>query len=195
MEKILETRTFSQVKEIRLNEDNNTAVVQGYATTFNSQYPIYGGPENGGWIEQIARGATKKSISEKADVRFLINHEGLALSRTSSGSLNLIEDEIGLYSEARLNLNRPDAQNAFYALKDEDVNQMSFAFRVIRDEWTEGRTLRTIKEVELVDVSLVTYPANPATQMKLRNQILEQVEARFASPSIEEIRSRIASVL
>jgi HK97 family phage prohead protease len=196
--KILETRSFAQIKEVRIDEEAKSAVVQGYATTFGSVYPVYGGPERGGWNEQIARGATKKSISENADVRFLINHDGLTLARTKSGTLNLLEDEIGLYMEANLDISRSNtAADLASAIDRGDVDQMSFAFMVVREEWSEDRTERTIREVKLVDVSAVTYPANEATQIKLRDQILEELEKReekIETPNLDQIKSILATI-
>lgn len=198
MTKILETRSFAQIKEVRIDEEAKSAVVQGYATTFGSVYPVYGGPERGGWNEQIARGATKKSISENADVRFLINHDGLTLARTKSGTLNLLEDEIGLYMEANLDISRSNtAADLASAIDRGDVDQMSFAFMVVREEWSEDRTERTIREVKLVDVSAVTYPANEATQIKLRDQILaglEKREEKIETPNLDQIRNILATI-
>jgi HK97 family phage prohead protease len=102
----------------------------------------------------------------------LINHEGLPLARTKNETLRLREDEIGLYMDADL----PDTQAArdLYTLVERgDVDQMSFAFRVIRQKWNEGRTERTLTELSLADgdVSVVTYPAYPTTTVEAREQI------------------------
>jgi HK97 family phage prohead protease len=195
----VESRAFAQIKEVRFDEEKNQTIVQGYATTYNSSYPVYGGPEAGGWNETIARGASKKSLSENADVRFLINHDGLPLARTASGTLNLEDDELGLFSEANLDMSNPKAQEVKSVLSRGDADQMSFAFRVVRQEWNEDRTERTIKEVELLDVSLVTYPANPSTQIGLRDQILADAESRVSkapvsTPNLDKIREILASV-
>ena len=198
----VESRAFAQIKEIRANEDTNTVDVQGYATTYNSSYPVYGGPEKGGWNETIARGACKKSLMEHADVRFLLNHEGMPLARSrgkDSDTLTLSEDEIGLYMATSIALKDPQAQSLASALEREDVDQMSFAFRVIREEWNDEYTERIIKEVELIDVSAVTYPANPTTLIGLRDQILADAESRTkkapaSTPNLDAIRSIIAEV-
>jgi HK97 family phage prohead protease len=83
------------------------------------------------FIERIAPGAFRKTLTETPDVRLLINHEGLPLARTKNGTLRLKEDDAGLYMDADL----PDTQAArdLYTLVERgDVDQMSFAFRVIR---------------------------------------------------------------
>lgn len=195
----IENRAFTQIKEVRENTDSNSVTVQGYATTYGSSYPVYGGPDAGGWNETIARGAAKKSLSENADVRFLINHDGLPLARSTSGTLTLEDDEIGLFSEATLDMANPKAQEVKSVLSRGDADQMSFAFRVVRQEWNDQRTERIIREVELLDVSVVTYPANPATQIGLRDQILADAESRatpepISTPNLDSIRDLIAAV-
>lgn len=144
--------------------------VAGYATTFDTRYDIGGGPENGGWTESIRQGAFTKSLREKDDVRFLLNHEGLPLARTKSGTMTLAQDDLGLRVEVpSLDPSNPAAAELLSALQRGDVDQMSFAFRVTRQEWDDDYTQRSITEVELFDVSAVTYPANEATIIGLRN--------------------------
>lgn len=189
-----EERSFAQIKETRADDETKSAICNGYATTYNSWYPVYGGPENGGWNEMIASGACKKSLMEKDDVRFLLNHEGIPLARSKSGTLILLEDELGLYCESNLDLQNPDAQRAYSAMSRGDVDQMSFAFRAMRQEWNDDYTERTIRECALIDVSLVTYPANPDTLMSLRDQILKDAEARkivepASTPNLDALRT------
>jgi len=161
-----ERRTFT-VKNIeaRQSEDGKLRMA-GYAAVFNE--PSLPLP----FIEKIMPGAFRKTLSETPDVRLLINHEGLPLARTKNGTMKLYEDEKGLYFEAQL----ADTQEArdLYTLVDRgDVDQMSFAFRVIRQKWNMDRTERTLNEVSLADgdVSIVTYPAYTATSVEAREQI------------------------
>jgi len=128
--------------------------------------------------KKIAPGAFRKTLTETPDVRLLVNHEGLPLARTKNGTLRLYEDEVGLRFEADL----PDTQQAkdLYALIERgDVDQMSFAFRVIRQKWNPDRTERTLTEVSLADgdVSVVTYPAYPATSVEARELIKNAIQA------------------
>jgi hypothetical protein len=76
----------------------------------------------------------------------------------------------------------PDTQAArdLYTLVERgDVDQMSFAFRVIRQKWNEGRTERTLTEVSLSDgdVSVVTYPAYPTTTVEARQRLALAMKA------------------
>jgi HK97 family phage prohead protease len=170
--KKIERRTFT-IKNVEARQaDDGTMRLSGYAAVFNDDsVPLP-------FIERIAPGAFRKTLTETPDVRLLINHEGLPLARTKNETLRLREDEIGLYMDADL----PDTQAArdLYTLVERgDVDQMSFAFRVIRQRWNEGRTERTLTELSLADgdVSVVTYPAYPTTTVEAREQLKEAMQA------------------
>jgi HK97 family phage prohead protease len=155
--------------EIRMVGDDK-AEIHGYATVYDYPYDVFGGPTRGGFTETIAAGATKKSVKERDDVRLLINHDGTALARTKSGTMSLRSDDTGLLVDATLDLRSTESRNVAIAMERGDLDEMSFAFQAIRQEWNEDYTERTITEVKLFDVSLVTYPANPATVVGLRNE-------------------------
>lgn len=140
----------------------------GYAVTWDVWYDVAGGPP-WGWTESIAEGAVTKSLAERDDVRFLLNHEGLPLARTSSGTLSLSVDTIGLVADVEsFDLRNPRAQELQSTLERRDVDQMSWAFEVIRQEWNDDYTERRILEVRTWDVSAVTFPANTATIIAAR---------------------------
>jgi HK97 family phage prohead protease len=172
MTKKIERRTFT-IKNVEARQaEDGTMRLSGYAAVFNNDsVPLP-------FIERIAPGAFRKTLTETPDVRLLINHEGLPLARTKNGTLRLKEDEAGLYMDADL----PDTQAArdLYTLVERgDVDQMSFAFRVIRQRWNEGRTERTLTELSLADgdVSVVTYPAYPTTTVEAREQLKAAMQA------------------
>lgn len=148
--------------EIRAEGDQNTLV--GYAAVFDSP------SEPLPWIEYVRRGAFAKTLNDGADVRLLIDHEGVPLARTKSGTLALEEDERGLKVEAELDPANPDAMRVLSAMKRGDMSQMSFAFRTIKDGWSSDRQVRELKEVQLYDVSIVTFPAYEETVAELRNR-------------------------
>jgi hypothetical protein len=98
----------------------------------------------------------------------------------------------------------PDTQAArdLYTLVERgDVDQMSFAFRVIRQKWNEGRTERTLTELSLADgdVSVVTYPAYPTTTVEAREQLKAAMQAvkegRDISPETMMVLENIFSDL
>lgn len=149
--------------EIRADEAG--VKVSGYAAVFGQQTDI-----GGCFREVIAPGAFAKAIG-RDDVVFLINHEDLPLARTRSGTLTLCEDSHGLFMETVLDPSDPDVQTIVPKMKRGDLDKMSFAFRATVQEWDEtvDPPLRTISEVELFDVSIVTTPAYDGTEIGLRS--------------------------
>ena len=175
-------REVRRVERLELRQsDDGLPMIEGYATVYDYRYDIGGGPDMGGFTEVIATGAASKSAQE-ADVRLLANHGGLPLARTRSGTLQLESDDIGLKVRATLDPTNPAAQEVRSAMERGDVDQMSFAFRVVRDQWNADYSERTISEVKLFDVSVVTYPANPATVVKLRADYQPAEDAAEEAP-------------
>jgi len=174
--------------ELRALDDSEDGwTVSGYAAVFDSP------SEPLPWTEYVRRGAFKKTINDGADVRLLIDHTGVPLARTKSGTLTLREDDKGLFMEARLDPNNPDAVKMRSALMRGDVTQMSFAFETIKDGWNSDRSVRELKEVRLHDVSLVTYPAYEETSAEIRNnQSNETMIATVASTSLRKAQIALA---
>lgn len=138
----------------------------GIASVTNTPYAVR--DQWGDYNETIAPGAFTKTLKEKADVRLLINHEGTPLARTKSGTLKLSASP-DLRAVAELDPANPKVQEIRSAMSRGDLDQMSIGFRVHRQEWNGDYTERTIREVELFDVSVVTYPASPTTTASLRS--------------------------
>lgn len=141
--------------------------LRGYASTTEDPYMV--SDWLGEYQETICRGAFTKALQERQDVRLLINHDGIPVARTKSGTMTLTEDERGLLVDVpSLDLDSPLVQTLRSAMARGDVDQMSFSFRATRQEWNEDYTERYVREVKLYDVSTVTYPANEGTDVKLR---------------------------
>jgi hypothetical protein len=174
--------------ELRALDDSEDGwTVSGYAAVFDSP------SEPLPWTEYVKRGAFRKTIKDGADVRLLIDHTGVPLARTKSGTLKLREDEKGLYMEARLDPNNPDAVKMRSALMRGDVSQMSFAFETIKDAWNKDRTVRELREVKLHDVSIVTYPAYEETSAEIRNSnSTDTTVATVAPTSLRKAQIAIA---
>lgn len=118
-------------------------------------------------------------------MNFLVNHEGLSLARTRSGTLKLSEDATGLYSEARLDPTNPVVQQVRSAVERGDLSEMSFAFRVVRDVWNApDYDDRRIAEVNLDhgDVSVVNFGANGWTADTI------SIRQRFPGRSAPRVR-------
>jgi HK97 family phage prohead protease len=139
---------------------------EGYAAVFNEY-----SEDLGGFREIILPGAFKDALG--GDVRCLMNHDpNYVLGRPKSGTLQLDEDERGLH----FIVTAPDAawaRDLYLSVERGDIDQCSFAFSVNEggEVWrkTDGGAERVLVSLSLYDVSIVTYPAYPGTQAKVRS--------------------------
>ena len=161
----LETRAIAQPLEIR-EEDGEAIRVSGYAAVFGEETNIAGM-----FTEVIERGAFASALEREDDVVFLINHNGLPLARTRSGTLRLTQDERGLFIETELDGSDPDVRSIVPKMKRGDLDKMSFAFVPTRQEWDDSGEMpkRTIQDLRLHDVAIVTTPAYDGTEIGLRS--------------------------
>ena len=137
--------------DFKTTEKNGQLIVSGYAAKYNSPTDL------GRFNEQIAPGAFDSAMEQ--DVRFLVNHDGLALARTTNGTLKLSSDKVGLKYEAHLN-DTTASRDLYEAIKRGDVSQSSFAFTIDRQSWSDDHSTRTVEAVNsLLDVSAVVFPA------------------------------------
>ena len=158
-----EIRTFN-VQDLELRQEGDSNVVVGYGSVFNTL-----SNDLGNFKEIIAEGAFDGRLQD--DVRFLINHDGLPLARTTNGTLRLSTDERGLRYEAEV-ANTSIGRDLIELMKNGTVNQSSFAFVVEDDSWEvrDGINIRTVNKVSrLYDVSAVTYPAFEEAGVALRS--------------------------
>lgn len=148
----------------------------------------------GPWVESTVRGFASKTIRQGCDTAFLVNHGGVTMARTKAGSLDLDERADGLYYEGRLNPTRPDVQIIRAAVEDGAVDESSFAFRVIRQRWSDDYSQRWIQEISLDkgDVSPVNYGANPHTAgaLSMRSLLTARgITERIALTAFSDLRS------
>lgn len=152
----------------------------GHAAVFNRRTWI--GSKRWGFWEEIAPGAFARTLSNGADVRLLVNHDpNLVAARTKAGTLRLAEDTIGLATDADM-ADVSYVRDLVVLLDRGDVSQMSFAFVPVAWEYAEaedGNDLFRITEVELYDVSIVTYPAYEDTDAGLRSRGFERLAERL----------------
>lgn len=160
-----EIRTAS-AREIRAVADGDTVRLTGRAIVFNSP-----SLDMGGWYEVIKPGACDAVLAASPDVRFLVNHTGLPLARTTNGSLSLAATAGGLDFDALLAAVQASRDLATL-VERRDLDQMSYAFTVAvgGDTWTtdaDGRERREIHQfAEIDEISGVTFPAYPASYVE-----------------------------
>lgn len=166
--------------ETRGTDVSKLVTVRGLASVYNYEYPVYGGPESGGWYERVAVGAFDQTLSENPDVVFLVNHAGLPLARTKSGTLTLAAEKKGLGVRATLDPRDTEVGNLLVKMDRKDVDEMSFAFRTVKQDWQAHKkypqdemSLRTLTELNLHrgDVSGVTFGASDATHVNIERSL------------------------
>ena len=185
-------RTTRQMRSVdaqfTTREDSENLSIEGYFAVFNSNYDM-----GYGMSESIAPGAFDETISD--DVRALINHDTtLVLGRTAAHTLELRQDEHGLWGRITINPKDSDAMNLYERVKRGDVNQCSFGFD-INEEETEfrdnGDVHWTIKSVKLYEVSCCTFPAYEDTSIAARKKDAEELKKRSLEAWKEKMRNRI----
>jgi len=152
----------AQLRVATVQRDGREAYhFHGIASTVEEPYEMYDfwGP----YTEIVDRGAFDVTLAAGPDVAFLLNHRGATMARTKSGTLTLSVDDEGLVSDAYCNPERSDVRDLAHAINDGDIDQMSFAFRIVRGAWSPDYTEYRILEVDLDrgDVSAVNFGANP----------------------------------
>lgn len=154
--------------DFELRQAGDSLMLSGYASVFDHPYDVLGGAPRG-WTEVVDRRAFDVTLTGKPDVHLLINHEGMPLARTKSGTLRLGTDARGLLVTADLDRRDPDVQRLETKMTRGDMDEMSFAFRVKADAWSDDDSQRRLTEVSLHkgDVSVVNFGANPATSAEL----------------------------
>lgn len=171
----LETRIV-EVDAFEVREEADGMRLEGYAAVFNTR------SENlGGFTEVIKPGAFRASLKSRNDIKLLWNHDsGAVMGSTRAGTLQLTEDEKGLRVVATLP-NTTYGRDAAELVRRGDVTGFSFGFSMPArggDEWNSEGTERVLKSVRLHEVSLVAFPAYPATNGTATVRGLDKIAQR-----------------
>jgi HK97 family phage prohead protease len=172
-------RTLRQVRDIpsqfETREDGENLSIEGYFAVFNSIYEIAPG-----MTESVAKGAFSRTLS--GDIRALINHDTtLVLGRASAHTLELREDEHGLWGKVSINPNDTDAMNLYERVKRGDVDGCSFGFEIVKEDSevrNDGSIHWTIEDVNLYEVSACTFPAYQETNIAARSADKAEIKKR-----------------
>lgn len=154
-------------RELRATKaEDGTRKIGGYAAVYDAL-----STDLGGFVEQIQRGAFASALKPNADVLCLRDHDcSLLLGRTTAHTLTLADDDKGLSFECIL----PDSDyaDALYAsITRGDIDACSFCFTCNKDMWdqTGEQVVRTLIDVTLLEVSVVSFPAYPQTSVSTRS--------------------------
>lgn len=160
-----------------VREDGEDLTIEGYFAVFNSNYEIWDGAS-----ESFAPGAFGNSISN--DIRALINHDTtLVLGRVKNHTLELREDDHGIWGKVTINPNDRAAVDLYNRVKRGDVDGCSVGFDIL-EEVTENRSDGsihwTITRAELYEVSACTFPAYEETNISARAKQYSDIQKRKA---------------
>ncbi len=152
-----------EMREVQNGTGGTSLRFTGYASVVGKPYEMQ--DMAGSYNETVDPKAFNRTLEHGADVSFLCNHGGVTMARTKAGTLKLSADATGLYTEATLNPSRGDVQIVRAAVADGDLDEMSMAFRVLRQDWDAEYENRLITECSLHkgDVSVVNYAASEHT--------------------------------
>lgn len=169
-------------------EENGELVIEGYFAVFDSNYDIAPGMS-----ESIARGAFANSIS--GDIRALVNHDTtLVIGRTTVRTLELREDERGLWGRIVINPKDSDATNAYARVERGDVSQCSIGFDIVKEDTEireDGSVHWTIRDVKLWEVSLCTFPAYEETSIDARARERDEIRKRSQQAWKEKMLTKL----
>lgn len=184
--KLRQTRSIAS--DFKTREDGEELRIEGYFAVFNSNYEI-----TDTMSESVAPGAFANTLGN--DVRALIDHETMyVLGRTSAGTLELREDDRGLWGSILINPNDQDAMNLYSRVQRGDVNQCSFGFDILSEETDfleDGSVHWTIKEVRLYEVSVCTFPAYAATSVEAREKDYQNAIERERQMWRDELMAKL----
>lgn len=185
-------QTRSIVSDLKTRAEEDEMIIEGYFAVYNTETELWPGA-----FEEIAPGAFDNTLSN--DIRALINHDtSLVLGRNKSGTLELKTDSRGLWGRIKINPNDTDAVNLYERVKRGDVDQCSFGFNIISEEtdYRDDGTIKwIIKEVDLHEVSVCTFPAYEETGAQARHKQVEQYKQKQLELRKNKLKERLEGCL
>lgn len=163
--------------EVRKDGDQPSFLVEGYASTFEPYKLIEIDGED--YNERIM--PTAFDEADLTDVVYRVDHEGKVFARSSAGTIKLDIDEHGLHQVTDLSKTRAGKEH-FEEIAAGNYPQMSFAFTVSEEHYDADTRTRIIDRIgKVFDISAVSFPANPTTELHVRDYFNGVIEAEKAA--------------
>jgi len=171
----------------RAEQDETENVIEGYFALYEQETELFKNT-----YEIISRGAFDNTI--KNDVRALWNHNTqFVLGRSKNGSLQLRADEKGLFGTIKLPKTQY-AEDLYELVKRGDIDQASFGFNILDEDLEElsnGGYRWRMKDIDLHEISVVTFPAYENTTVHARSRQIEQIETRKLQEKKDALSKRL----
>lgn len=188
----IETRQMIFESDFKVRSDNNDKYIEGYFIRYNEETKL-----TEGMYEEIKPEAVINSLKTN-DIRCLFNHDtAVVLGRTGNNTLELRSDDKGLWGRVKVNDNDKQANDIYARIERGDINACSFGFIPITEEIEnrdDGSVKFIVKDVDLKEVSAVTFPAYPTTMVQARNEDVKHHEERKIKAKKEQLREMLSSV-
>lgn len=173
----------------RTDDNSDDLYVEGYFSVFNDVYQVWDGA-----TESIRPGAFTESVN--GDVRALYNHNtDIILGRTSAGTLELKQDDKGLWGRIKLNRKDTEALNVYERIKRGDITGCSFGFDIEKEERTITENgdvhFEIVKVNPLYEVSPCVFPAYENTRIVSRGKDVETIKQREHDVWVERMKKKL----
>lgn len=155
--------------ELRTVEGSDGYNIEGYVNAVGRESELLYSPVRNKWFKEIMEpGVFKRSLEKNTDIPMLLEHdETREVARTSEGTLELSEDSIGLKFKATIN-----DKDLYDSISNGEINSCSFGFVCQEDEFefvNNKQEKRYVKDISLLEVSLVKNPAYVGSLVEARN--------------------------
>lgn len=180
---------FQSEFQVRMNEEKEK-YIEGYFIRYNAETELMKG-----MFEEITPQAVVNSLKNN-DVRCLFNHKSeMVLGRTGNKTLELRSDEEGLWGKVKINENDKEANDIYARIERGDINACSFGFIPLKERVenrSDGSVKFVVEDIDLREVSCVTFPAYPQTSIQARQQDAKQHEERMFNQRKQKLKEMLS---
>jgi HK97 family phage prohead protease len=189
----IKTREMYFRTDFQTRQENDAKYIEGYFIRFNEETELWDGV-----FEEVAPEAVEDSLKNN-DIRCLFNHDtSIVLGRTGNGTLELKKDSIGIFGRVKINPNDKQALDVYARIERGDINACSFGFNIINEEIQnrdDGTVKFILREIDLKEVSPVTFPAYPTTSISARKKDYEQYKQKQLELRKNKLKERLEGCL
>lgn len=187
----MENRKAFHTAEFRVRETDNHKFLDAYFIKFNDETQL-----GDNLFEEIAPESIDRSLND-GDIRCLFNHDdGFVLGRTGNNTLTLTKDDQGLYGSVRINEEDSQAMAVYSRVRRGDINACSFGFVPTQQDYEEREdgVKVTVRDMDLIEVSIVTFPAYPSTEAHARKKDVEAYRKQKLNVDKNRLKERLKHV-